>query len=519
MDGSGTDETGNHPDWGPFGRPLFQDPSARALSRVGVVDVGSNSVRLVIFDGAARSPAYFFNEKILCGLGRGLGQTGMLNPEGRVRALAALERFQLLAEDMGVTPLTTVATAAVREATDGPEFCAEVEARTGLKLWVIDGQQEARLSAQGVLVGWPDANGLVCDIGGASMELAALSRGQVGRRVTSPLGPLKLQTIPGGKSGLKAHVKSVINSLADEMGTDYKRIYLVGGSWRAFARCDMDRRGYPLHVQHEYRMSPKDIRQTVKWIAAHDLEDLQARTGTSSARMSLVPIASEVLKQLVRKFAPKEIAISSYGIREGMLYEQMPERIRRRDPLIEACRFEEAKEAREPGFGKILYDFLRPIFRNHSDDRRRIIKAACMLHDVTWRAHPDFRAEVCFDNATRANLGALTHKERVWLGLALLHRYKNNREGSRFEPMFELLSPKEIQNAEVIGKAMRFGAMLGHEATKGLATLDYRPRKGILVLTLSGRAQRLYGEVAMARFQALADALQAQAIVRHKELA
>lgn len=178
-----------HDEFGPLGRPLFEDPSARALSRVGVVDVGSNSVRMVVFDGAARSPAYFFNEKIMCGLGQGLAETNRLNPRGRERALAALKRFALLARGMKVTPMMVVATAAVREAEDGPEFQAEVLRETGLRLWVIDGDEEARLSAQGVLLGWPDARGIVCDIGGNSMELARIGDGKVGRRVTSPLGP------------------------------------------------------------------------------------------------------------------------------------------------------------------------------------------------------------------------------------------------------------------------------------------------------------------------------------------
>ncbi len=155
MDGRG--DTGE--DWGPFGRPLFDDPSARKLSRVGVVDVGSNSVRLVVFDGAARSPAYFFNEKILCGLGRGIAETGHLHPEGRARALSAIKRFQRLADGMNLGPLSAVATAAVRDAEDGPGFRAQVLRETGLELYVINGEEEARLSAQGVLLGWPDAQG------------------------------------------------------------------------------------------------------------------------------------------------------------------------------------------------------------------------------------------------------------------------------------------------------------------------------------------------------------------------
>ena len=175
----GTSDPAHQDDGGPFGRPLFDKPSARALSRVGVVDVGSNSVRLVVFDGAARSPAYFYNEKIMCGLGAGMSDSGRLNPEGRERALAALRRFRLLGDGMGTGALSAVATAAVRDAEDGAEFRDQVERETGIRLWVIDGREEARLSAQGVLLGWPGSYGLVCDIGGSSMELAAIDGGTV----------------------------------------------------------------------------------------------------------------------------------------------------------------------------------------------------------------------------------------------------------------------------------------------------------------------------------------------------
>ncbi|HGG65322.1 MAG TPA: Ppx/GppA family phosphatase, partial [Rhodobacteraceae bacterium] len=501
-------------DWGPFGRPLFDDPSTRALSRVGVVDVGSNSVRLVVFDGAARSPAYFYNEKIMCALGAGLPETGHLNPKGRERALAAIKRFQLLAEGMNIPPLTAVATAAVREATDGNDFCEEVMRETGLNIYVIDGEEEARLSAQGVLLGWPTANGLVCDIGGSSMELAEVAEGRVGRRLTSPLGPLKLSNVKGGKKGLKKHISRILDDLHDRIPVEGKRLFLVGGSWRAIARIDMLRRGYPLTVLHEYRMTPKSVMETVKWINDHDLDELRTLTGTSQARMVLVPIACEVLKRVVRKFKPKEIAISSYGIREGMLYEQMPQKLRDRDPLIEACRFAESKDARWPGFGMQLYNFILPLFKSAPDERKRLILAACLLHDVTWRAHPDYRAEVCFDNATRANLGGLRHRERVFLGLALLHRYKNSREGTRFEPMVELLSQKDAVDAEVVGKAMRFGAMLTVDALDKMANLRYFPKKKQLELRLDETGRGLFGEVAKARFMSLAAALGAEVEIK-----
>ncbi|MGI3210743.1 Ppx/GppA family phosphatase [Roseovarius tibetensis] len=501
------------PDGGPFGRPLFDSPTARALSRVGVVDVGSNSVRLVVFDGAARSPAYFYNEKIMCALGAGMSETGRLNPKGRKRALAALERFEMLARGMDTGPLVTVATAAVRDAEDGPEFCAEVRQRTGLRLWVIDGPEEARLSAQGVLLGWPGSYGLVCDIGGSSMELAAVDAGTVGTCLSSSLGPFKLADIKGGKKGRKAHIQSTLADMRTQLGEQRNRLFLVGGSWRAIAKIDMARRNYPLSVLHEYRMTPADLRATIKQIETTDPDTLRAKSGVSASRIALVPHAAEVLREVVKTFHPRDIAVSSYGIREGLLYEQMPQLLRDRDPLIEACRFAEHKDARLPGFGKVIYHFLQPIFKSASPERRRIIRAACLLHDVSWRAHPDYRAEVCFDNATRANLGGLKHSERIFLGLCLLHRYANKRDNTRFSELGSLLSERECHDAEVVGKAMRFAAMLWLKKDARLGELRWFPKKKVLELRLSQEAGPLFGEVAQARFQALASALDAEAVV------
>ena len=501
-------------DLGPFSKPLFEDPSARALRRVGVVDVGSNSVRLVVFDGAARSPAYFYNEKIMCALGAGMAETGTLSPTGRVRALSAMRRFKKLADGMGLSDLTVVATAAVRDATDGRDFCEDVRQATGLRIWVIDGEEEARLSAQGVLLGWPGAYGLVCDIGGSSMELAEIFGGRVGRRVSSQLGPLKLRDLKGGAKARNAHIRDVMASLQDRMGAQRDRLFLVGGSWRAIARIDMYRRGYPLHVLHEYRMTVRSVSATVKFIQTADLNELRAACGVSSSRMELVPFAAEVLSRLVKTFKPKDIAISSYGIREGMLYEQMPQRLRDRDPLIESCRFAEAKDARLPGFGKILFNFLQPLYKSSPPARRRLVKAACLLHDVSWRAHPDYRAEVCFDNATRANLGGLKHSERIYLGLGLMHRYSNKREGSRFTDLIDMVDERTQKEAEILGKAMRFGAMLWMDKDEKRAEFRWFPKKRLLELWLTPDMMDLFGEVAESRLNSLANSLEAELSVR-----
>jgi exopolyphosphatase/guanosine-5'-triphosphate,3'-diphosphate pyrophosphatase len=401
----------------------------------------------------------------------------------------------------------------VREAIDGPEFRDLVLRETGLKMWVIDGAEEARLSAQGVLLGWPEAEGIVVDIGGSSMELARIGGGRVGMRVTTPLGPFRQMQIPGGPEARRRNAAAILKPLRERFRTKGARLYLVGGSWRVIARMDMERRNYPLTVLHEYRMTPEQVIETVDWIARNDPAALRARTGTSTERMELVPYAGEVLAELVRVLKPGEIDVSSYGIREGLLYEAMPERLRARDPLIEAARVAEATQARMPGFGKKLYTFLLPLFPGASEARLRLIKAACLLHDTSWRAHPDYRAEVCFDNATRANLGGLDHPGRVFLGLALMHRYRNSRGGTRFDALFRLLSEEQLREAEVLGKAMRFGAMfpVGEPAEAG--ALHWSPKKAVLELTLTPRGRALYGEVAQARFAALAAAMKARPVV------
>ena len=496
--------------WDPFERPLFDNPKARDLSRVGVVDIGSNSVRLVVFDGAARSPAYFFNEKVMCALGAGLAESGKLNPNGRLRALSALRRFCTIAKGIGLPRLTAVATAAVREASDGADFVAQVQSETGLKIHVINGEEEARLAAQGVLLGWPGSYGLVCDMGGGSMELAEIADGQVGKRVTSPLAPLKLINIRGGKKGRKAAITETLDRLRDQMGPQSDRLFLVGGSWRALARIDMHRRGYPLHVMHEYQMTPRDVKATLRFIDDCDLEALSPTFSVSQSRMALVPIAAEILKGLLKRFKPHDIAISSYGIREGLLYEQMPQAMRDRDPLIESCHFAERKDARLPGFGMRLHKFISPLFSKLPPSRARLVRAACLLHDVSWRAHPDFRAEVCFEYATRANLGGLSHEERIFLGLALLHRYRNSREGTRFEELLTLLDEASQKQAEILGKAMRLGAMLWADPDDETAQLHWSAKTKTLSLTLTAEAAPLFGEVAEARLNSLAASLNAK---------
>lgn len=475
------------------------------LRRIGVIDVGSNSVRLVVFDGMGRSPAYFYNEKVLCGLGAGLSETGCLNPEGRIKALAALHRFTALTRMMDLSGMIAVATAAVRDASDGAAFCDQVERETGLQIHIATGAEEARLSAKGVLLGWPTADGLVSDMGGSSMELAHLAMGRIEACATAPLGPLKLADIEADK--LQKYVRKQIRTLRRQVPGDAGTLFLVGGSWRAIARLDMERTGYPLKVLHGYEPPAAQLLETLTWLNEQDPAELSIRTGTSLARMSLVPMAAPVLAELIARLEPGRIVVSSYGLREGLLYRQMPEAMRSLDPLIEICRHMENRSARVPGFGDSLYDWLLPLYRDADEATLRLARAACLLHDVNWRAHPDYRAEQCLASVTRANVGGIDHRDRVFLGLALLNRYKAAVADETLITYEKILPRQRELDAAVLGRVMRLGSMLSGSSSGVLADSRLEIEGDALVLILRDTARECAGEAVERRLAGLASRL------------
>lgn len=462
-------------------------------------------MRLVIFDGAARSPAYFFNEKIMCGLGRGMGETGQLNPQGRARALLAMDRFAALLQSFDVKSLHTVATAAVRDAQDGTSFVAEVAERTGIALTVASGEEEARLSAQGILLGRPDADGLMCDIGGASMELAEIRGGRIEACMTSPLGPLVLADTPGGALGIDRVIAQHLMRMRDTFKGPFEKLYLVGGSCRAIAKLDMARRGYPLGVMHEYSLTQNTFWDVLNWVSATPPDDMADIAG-SSDRHALLPTVARVLVKLLELYDPQRAIVSSYGIREGLLYENMPDALRLRDPLIEVCTSMEKSSARIPGFGAKLADWVKPIMPQDGD-WPRLTEAAALLHDVSWRSHPSSRGEECFDTACRGNLGGIDHQGRILLAVALLHRYRKSASIDRYHALSALLDYDQQRWARVLGYALRLGASLAGGDVEILTRARLNLTAERLELWLPLGYRRFGGEVVGRRLDALAGAL------------
>ena len=465
----------------------------KILKRTGIVDIGSNTIRLVIFEGPSRSPRYFYNEKVSCGLGRGLRQTGFLDYKGLKKANETIQRFNTVMKSMDLFKVYFVATSAVRDAKNGIEFIKEIEKELEVNVNVVSGCEEGILAASGVLMGWPKATGLVCDMGGSSLELAYIDNGKILVSQSFELGPLALQDY---KKDGKMKIDLISNKLFEMYKSFPKKsesLFLVGGCWRAIAKLHMNLNDYPLKVLQGYKISINDLASTIEKILSEKTSELLSYTSSSEERVRLLPDACKVLKAIYERFSPKELFFSGYGIREGILFSQLSLEIRKLNPLLQACSYLEQNRARYPGFGQVLFEWLLPIFPRIRKQKKNLFLAACFLHDTIWQAHPDYRSEVCFETVTGANLGGVDHEGRIFLALSLMSRYKKTDLNNIKKKYLSLLNSKKIKEAIILGASMRLGAMLSVNISKNLRKTKIYIKGNILYLKLTEK-DNLLGE-------------------------
>ena len=490
-------------------RPRKDKPSKDAARRPwrAVVDIGSNSVRLVVFDVSQRIPQPVFNEKVLCGLGRGVGRDGQLEDDSMEATLATLTRFKGLAHSMDVTDLDLLATAAVRDASNGEDFVSRVKEHCGLDVQVLSGREEARLSAQGVLAGFPFAEGLMGDLGGGSLELVVLEDGEAVDGITLPFGPLRL--LGGSKSpnevrdavgeALSRHKR--IASLSD------KPFYCVGGSWRALARIGMEQTRYPLHMIHGFRLGRDEALELATLVRVMSKRSLARLNSVSKRRLETLPYAALVFECVLEALSVPDIVFSALGLREGYVFDRMPERLQRIDPLLDATENWAARDARFPNSAPAISLWLEPLFPTASDAEKRVISAAVQLSDVGWREHPDYRAEQMFLRILRSASLSTAHGERSFMALAVFLRYGGDLEADVIQPFRSLLSQRQEKQAIVLGSALR----LAYALSGGSLDMLQRSRLSILddevTLTLPDGATVPAGTVLERRLDNLSRAL------------
>jgi len=487
---------------------------ARRRGPVGVIDIGSNSIRLVVYDGLTRAPVPLLNEKVLCGMGRGLGETGTLDPEGVASALAHLARFVSLARAIGVERLDALATAAVRDASDGKAFALEVRRRTGVPVRILSGEEEGRLSALGVIAGMPEAAGVMGDLGGGSVELSPLRAGRTGHGATLPLGPFRLAEFWGDEKRLAAEIDRHVESLDWLRRRRGETFYAVGGAWRALARIHMEQDRYPIHVVQGYTLSRRTAEDFLDVMARQSRRSLEQIATVARKRLEVVPVAAEVLRRIMAAMEPKRVVFSALGLREGHLYDLLPDRERTQDPLLVAC---ESMARAHPRFGanpQEVDTWLSPIYPRR-DPYRRLRRAAALLADVAWDEHPDYRAEQASRSALYMPATGLDHPGRVFLAAALRARYGGNDEGS-FDKMARIVDEENLRAARVTGLGMRLAFTLSGGVPGLLRRAELRLSRDELLLRLPASGPLQGAEAVERRLGALARALGVEARLRER---
>ncbi len=480
---------------------------ARARSgRVAVIDIGSNSIRLVVYDRLSRAPLPVFNEKVLCGLGRDLAQTGRLHAQGVAMALRNLARFRGLIDGMGVRHVDVIATAAVRDATDGAEFVAAVKRHCRLDVGTISGEEEARLSAMGVLSGTPDADGVMGDLGGGSLELVALDQKTIGRQVTLPLGPFRL--MGGGKSRLEERALVQAAFAAQDWLSAYRgrTFYPVGGAWRSLARVHMAQSGYPVHIIHQYAVAGAEVQQLAGVIARQGRLSLDRLPEVNKRRLETLPHAALVLECLLEAMAPAQVVFSAYGLREGHLFDQLSETDRAADPLLHTCS-EIARRLDRFGEAAGVARWTRTLFVGETPAAARLREAACLLSDFCWVEHPDYRAEHAYLRTLRLSVVGIDHAERVFLAATVYARYGGTIGDSLSEAAELVLSPEEVERARLLGSTLRLAYALTGGATGLLDSTRLERVDGDLVLWLPEDHRALDGDAVERRLEAVAKIL------------
>ncbi|MEM7728470.1 MAG: Ppx/GppA phosphatase family protein [Pseudomonadota bacterium] len=427
-----------------------------------MLDIGSNSIRFVVYDiyGSHFTPVY--NEKVLAGLGRDLKDTGRLSEEGKALALDSLTRFKAIADARGLTRLLVAATAAMREAEDAPDFIEEITARTGLVVKPVSGKEEARLSALGLLAGDPDARGLAADLGGASLELIRIEDRKPGKRISLPLGPfdavggnLRAADYPA----LIPEIDSALSALPGIL-SDTDTLYLIGGAWRNLTAIHMNRSLYPLKTMQSYALDTLDAALLARWAYNEGREALFEWPGLRTRRAETLPYSGLLLERLIRVLNPRRIEVSLTGLREGLVFDHLPPDVQSRDALLDGCRDFASGSLQSELFGPPLMDFVEAIgdvlpaaFGPAKDARLR--QAACLLAGLGKNLHPDYRAELVFEDVLYAPISGLSHPERVWLALSLFRSVSRNRKPPNREAVERLLNEAQVSAAEALGDAIR----------------------------------------------------------------
>jgi exopolyphosphatase/guanosine-5'-triphosphate,3'-diphosphate pyrophosphatase len=476
---------------------------------IGVIDIGSNSVRLVVYERLARSPTPLFNEKMLAGLGAGVAETGRLTDEAVAKTTAVLRRFVALAHRMEVKELEVLATSAAREAKNGPGLIAEAQKICGVAVQVLSGAEEARLAAHGIIAGFQRPDGVAGDLGGGSLELTDVAGTQVGDGDSLKLGGLSLQTMSRGSLRAAREVaREALDGSAVLRRLPGRAFYAIGGTWRSLARLHMHDSGYPLHVMHEYRMDPDELRDFLRVLVRAPLDQVPGISVVSKQRQTLLPFGAVVLDEVLGAGKPSSVSMSALGLREGLLYSKLSSEEREKDPLLSAAAELSLLRSRSPAHGEELIPWteqaMAELGLEETEEEKRLRAAACLLADIGWRAHPDYRGEQSLNIISNAAFVGVDHPGRAFLALTTYYRHAGLSDEELGPGIREIASLRYREGARALAGALRVAYIISGAVAGVLSRTSIRRSGKKLELVLPPDLADLRGPRPESRLRQLA---------------
>lgn len=470
--------------------------------RSGIIDIGSNSIRLVVYQGPARAPTQLFNEKLMVGLGASLATSGQIEPKRFRRALSALARFRALTATMELDELRCVATAAVRDAANGQEFLAAVR-DLGIDVELLSGAQEAEAAGYGIISALPTADGIGADLGGGSLELVRIKDGEILRGQSFPLGILRIPALRAAHGRrFRAAISSVFNDAGWPGDDGNLPLFLVGGSWRSLARYHMSRGHEAVPVVSGHHIPLNAVPAMARQLAVADLSALSALPGLATARVASMPDAAELLVALTRALRSSDLIVSTSGLREGLLYSSLPAVVRAQDPLLVAVAAEGRRAARFDPHGPIIDRWIAPLFTGDDSAAARLRLAACLLTDVAASANPDFRSERAVEMALHGQWTGIYPVDRQVLAQTLYTA--TGGPGRLFPHSGGSGLGARLKRAIWWGSAIRLAQRLSGGASGALAQTQLVENDGAIELRFSRGAEALAGEQVAKRLRQLA---------------
>ncbi|MGB7408332.1 MAG: Ppx/GppA family phosphatase [Pontixanthobacter sp.] len=459
-----------------------------------IIDIGSNTVRLVVYGGAPRAPNVLFNEKVAARLGRDIAETGQLADEAVELALRGLRRFALLLREWRIAKVDVVATAAVREASNGADFLSEVR-DLGFEPRLLAGADEARISAMGVIGAFPGNRGIVADLGGGSLELIAFADNVPGNGTSLPLGTLRLPEHRGQAGGgeMAATLAAMLNNIS--LGhREGDTLYLVGGTWRAMAVVAMSARDYPLSDPHGFHMAADKARRLVGRLADLSPEELQGNPRITSMRASYLPDAGILLGALLDRLRPDRVVFSSWGLREGVLFDELEDFTKAQDPLLAGVGEFANSRGTPPVLATRIAAWTVGASKHangtptYGSERLRL--SATMLALASMQIEPNLRTALAMDWALHKRWVDVDAAGRAMMAATVA---ANKNDCDLPPELTELASADELEEAIGWGLAIRLCRRLGGRSNALLNVSRLTIEEETLVLQLEPPFADLFG--------------------------